>query len=142
MLAVIEPRSLDGERSSVDFDDEGLQLMLVHSGQDGLAIFVAVGAAEAIVGIGSAHEHFVASEDVAEGDRPWTAQVVDFIAEILRGQIEVETTYRGNSAIAVNHFRMEESGDRVSFGHTGFLTPGRLLFWKPKRVETERASFL
>ena len=141
MLAALEPRSLDESRSSVDFDDDGLQLMLVHSGQEGLAIFVAVGAAEAIVGIGSAHEHFAADE-VAEGARPWTTLVVDFVAEILRGQIEVETTYRGNSAISVDHFRVEEDGDRVSFGHTGFITPARLLFWKPKRVETERASFL
>ena len=66
----------------------------------------------------------------------------DFVAEILRGQIEIETTFRGSSPIAVSHFRVEDGGERVPFGRTAFLAPARLFFWAPKRVETERVSFL
>jgi uncharacterized protein YndB with AHSA1/START domain len=54
--------------------------------------------------------------------------------EILRGRIEIEAPFRGSSAIAVNHLRVEESGERVPFGHTGFLVPARLFFWAPKRA--------
>ncbi len=44
--------------------------------------------------------------------RPWTTVIVDFIAEILRGEIEIETTFRGNTPIAVRHFNLDERGQR------------------------------
>ena len=67
--------------------------------------------------------------------------MVDFVAEILRGEIEVETKFRGNSLVSVRHFNLDESGERRPLGYTGFLVPARLLFWRAKRTETERLSF-
>ena len=32
--------------------------------------------------------------------------------------------------------------ERIVLGHTGFLVPARLCFWRPKRTETERVSSL
>ena len=67
---------------------------------------------------------------------------MDFVAEILRGEIEVETTFRGNAPISVRHFNRDASGTRHSLGYTGFLTPARLLLWQSKRTETETVSWL
>jgi hypothetical protein len=36
-------------------------------------------------------------------DRVWTTQIVDFVAEILRGEIEIETTIRGDTPVSVRH---------------------------------------
>ena len=142
MLAVVEPTAVDRERSRVTFDEEGVELHIAHAEHDDVAIWAGVSDDDAIVATGGVHEHFFAPGDGADEERPWTTEVVDFVAEILRGQIEIETTFRGSGAIAISHFRVEDSGERVSFGRTAFLSPARLCFWAPKRVETERVSFL
>ena len=100
-----------------------------------------MGGGEAIVGTSYAHEHFEHHLDAPEA-RPWTTEAVDFIAEILRGEIEIETTFRGSSPVSVKHFNRDENGDRNLLSQTGFLIPTRLMFWRPKRTEIERVSFL
>jgi hypothetical protein len=77
-----------------------------------------------------------------EENRPWTTQLVDFIAEILRGEIETETSFRGDTAVSVSHFNRDEEGRRNLLGHTGFLVPGRLFVWRRKRTVIERTSYL
>jgi hypothetical protein len=72
---------------------------------------------------------------------PDGTSVHDFIAEILRGEIEVVTTWRGETAVSVEHFNVDERGERHLLGHTGFLVPARLLFWRPTRTEAERISW-
>ena len=60
MLGVVRPTAVDPALSSVAFDDEGLELQIVHSGPDYFAIWATIGHKDAIVGAGSAHEHFFA----------------------------------------------------------------------------------
>jgi hypothetical protein len=60
----------------------------------------------------------------------------------VRGEIEMETTFRGNTPVSVTHYNPDEHGERSFLGHTGFLVPARLFVWRPKRTETERASFV
>ena len=67
--------------------------------------------------------------------------MVDFVAEILRGEIEVETTYRGDTPVAVRHFNRGPDGERALLGHTGLLIPARLFLWRPLRTEIERVSW-
>ena len=141
MLGLVDPKAVDRERSKVTFDDEGVELHIAHAEHDDVAIWAGVSDDDAIVATGGVHEHF-APDVRADEERPWTMEIVDFVAEILRGQIEIDTTFRGRSPIAVSHFRVEDSGERVPFGRTGFLSASRLFFWAPKRVETERVSFL
>jgi hypothetical protein len=62
--------------------------------------------------------------------------------ELLRGEIEIETTFRGDTIAVVRHYNRDESGERSLLGPTGFLSPGRLLIWRPQRVETERVTFI
>jgi hypothetical protein len=141
MLADMNPRRVDPTQSSAQFDRKGVEINLVHADRDDWAIWASVGDSEAIVSTSYAHEHFFPPPEGVAGERPWTTQIVDFIAEILRGEIEVVTNFRGNSPISVRHFNLDESGERSSLGYTGFLAPARLLFWRPKRTETERLSF-
>jgi hypothetical protein len=123
MLDVVSPSRVDAGKTSVQFDKHGLKIALVHAERDDW------------------HEHFFPPRGTPE-ERPWTTQAVDFVAELVRGEVEVETTFRGNVPVSVTHFNRDENGERSTLGHTGFLTPGRLLIWKPKRTETEQASFL
>jgi hypothetical protein len=141
MLGVVRPARLDPDNASVQFERDGLELRLVHADHDAWGIWATVGEPDAIVGTGSAHEHFFAPDEGETEMRPWTTVIVDFIAEILRGEIEIETTFRGNTPIAVRHFNLDESGRRTPLGYTGFPVPARLMLWREKRTETERESF-
>jgi hypothetical protein len=141
MLSVVRLTQVDTQKSSVEFDDDGVDIALVHSERADWGVWATVGESDAIVGTGWAHEHFFPPSPGVAEERPWTTQMVDFIAEILRGEIEVVTTFRGNKPVAVQHFNLDENGARQPLGRTGFLTPGRLLVWRPKRTETERMSF-
>ena len=141
MLAVVRPARLDPDKTSIQFERDGLELQLVHADHDAWSIWTTVGERDAIVGTGSAHEHFFAPDEGETEMRPWTTEIVDFIAEILRGEIEIETTFRGDAPIAVRHFNLDESGQRTPLGYTGFPVPARLMLWREKRTETERQSF-
>jgi hypothetical protein len=140
MLALVAPNQVDASKTSVRFEDGGVEIELTHAERDDWSIWATVGDRDAIAGTSWAHEHFFPSRGEPD-ERPWTTQIVDFIAEILRGEIEIETTFRGNTPVSVRHFNRDENGERNLLGQTGFLLPGRLLIWKPKRTETERASF-
>ncbi len=138
MLAEVRPSQLDLAAAVVKFD-RGVEVGLMHASRDEWSVWATIGDRDAMVGTGWVHEHF--SPGVDE-DRPWTTQMVDFIAEILRGEVEVETTFRGKTAVAVRHFNRDEHGERQLLVQTGFLVPGRLAVWRPKRTTTERVSFL
>jgi hypothetical protein len=142
MLDVVRPTRIDPDKVSVAFGDDGLEISLAHADRQDWLIWATVGERDAIVGTAWAHEHFSAPPAGVVEQRPWTTEIVDFIAEILRGEIEIETTFRGDTPVTVKHFNRDEHGQRSPLGHTGFLTPARFLFWRRKRAETEQASFL
>jgi hypothetical protein len=142
MLDVVRPTRIDPDKVAVAFNEEGLEINLVHAGRGDWVIWATVDEHDAIVGTAWAHEHFSAPPAGIVEQRPWTTEAVDFIAEILRGEIETETTFRGNTPVAVKHFNRDEHGHRSLLGRTGFLIPSRLFVWRPKRTETEQVSFL
>jgi hypothetical protein len=141
MLEALRPARLDGSTSKATFDSEAVEVDLRHEDRTDWGIWATVGARDAIVGTHYAHEHFFAPKSGDVEERPWTTQIVDFIAEILRGEVEVETTFRGDTPIAVRHFNLGPSGDRQPLVDTGFLVPARLFFWRTKRTTTERLSY-
>jgi len=61
MLGVVRPARLDPDKTSVQFERDGLELRLVHAARDAWGIWATVGERGAIVGSGSAHEHFFRS---------------------------------------------------------------------------------
>ena len=141
MLDAVKPTKLDPIRSAAKFDHGGVDVELVHVAHKDWSVWVTVGDRDAIVGTLGAHEHFFAPSSEEREERPWTTQVVDFIAEILRGEIAVQTTYRGRAPISVEHFNLDADGKQHPLGYTGFLTPARLLLWRPKRIQAETASW-
>jgi hypothetical protein len=141
MLAVVRPPRLSPDGTSVQFAGKAVEVALKHADRDDWSIWATVGELEAIVGTSYAHEHFFARAHTRREERPWTTEIVDYIAELLRGEIEVVTTLRGETAISVAHFNVDERGGRQLLGQTGFLVPARLLLWRPKRAQTERISW-
>jgi hypothetical protein len=141
MLDALDPSQVDPQRSSVTFDKGGVEVELAHVHRKDWTIWMTVGDRDALVGVLGAHEHFFSPSASEQAERPWTTEIVDFVAEILRGEIEVQTTYRGSKPISVQHFNLDADGKRQSLGYTGFLTPARLLLWRPKRTESETASW-
>lgn len=139
MLADVRPKRLDLQASSVKFGRDDVDVQLRHCDRRDWGIWITAGPQEAIVGAQNAHEHFQDFDD--EGGRPWTTTIVDFVAEILRGEVEVETTFRGSTPIAVRHSNLGAHGNRQHLVYTGFLTPARLFFWRTKRTTTERVSY-
>ena len=142
MLDSVRPGQVDLDRTSVRFEGSDVDVEFVHVERDDWSISATVGEREAIVATLGVHEHFFRPTDGEVEDRPWTSQIVDFFAEVLRGEIEVETTYRGRAPISVRHFGLDATGGRRSLGSIGLVTPAWLLLWQSKRTETERASWL
>ena len=142
MLEAVRPARIDVVRSSVAFAGGEVEVVLAHAEREDWAAWASVGGDDAIAGAGWAHEHFFAPEPGEANGRPWTTEIVDFVAEVLRGQVEIRTTYRGDTPIAVSHWSLDERGEPGLVWKTAFLTPARLLVWRPKRSELERLSFL
>lgn len=140
MLAQVRPAALDEAACGVAPSPSGLRVTLAHAREERWSIWIEAGDDSIVVGIGEMHEHFEPWRDELEGeDRAWSTQAVDFIAELLRGEIEIHTTYRGDSVAKVNHYRREPDGSRTSFGLTGFTAAAAV--WRPKRTEVERVSY-
>ena len=141
MLAAVRPSRLDTEGSVVRFGQGRVEVGLVHADRDDWRIGATIGPRDGMVVTDATHEHFSPPASDAPEERPWTTQMVDFIAELLRGEIEVETTYRGDTPVVVRHFNFDDDGERVLLGHTGLLVPARLFLWRARRTETERVSW-
>jgi hypothetical protein len=141
MLEVVRPARLDWDETTVQFNRRGVEVQLKHADNNDWTIWAGVADRDAIAGTAGMHEHFFAPDAGETEERPWTTEIVDFVAEILRGEVKVETTYRGGRPIAVRHFNLDENGQRSPLGYTGFLTPARFMFWREKHMETERKSF-
>lgn len=141
MLAEVRPSQLDLGAAVVTFD-RGLEVELKHASRRDWIIWATIGDRDAIVGTNWAHEHFFPPGRGVAEDRPWTTQMVDFVAEVLRGEVEVETTFRGSTPVGVRHYNRGQHGSRQLLVKTGFLVPGRLALWRPKHTTTERVSFV
>jgi len=137
MLEVVKPRALDVDRVRVTFDEDGVDVDLPHASEDEWVICAMVGPDNAIVGTGVAHEHFGGDG----GGRPWPVVAVDFIAELLRGQIEVERVVRAGKEITARRYLIDEQGERVPLGSTHLLRPARFMFWTRTQVERARIDF-
>lgn len=84
MLAVVAPTQVDASKTSVVFDDDSGELEFTHTERSDWCIWAMVGDRDAIAGTSWAHEHFFPSRGTPD-ERPWTTQIVDFVAEILPG---------------------------------------------------------
>ena len=136
MLDAVRPRDCGG--AVVWFDKGGLDVELRHVTEADWMISAIVDSDGAMVGLGSvAHEHIEADED----GRPWPSVAVDFIAEILRGETEVRTTYRGGAVLRATLLLIAPDGSRQELCTTGLIRPALLMFWKPTRTEVKRVSF-
>lgn len=141
MLYEVRPSSVSRSKSFVEFSNQDLEICLVHADNDDWTVGVTMDESQGIVFVDLAHEHFSAA-DSGSSDRRWTTQMVDFLAEALRGEIETRTEFRGSSPISAEHFRIEEDGSSTSLWFTGYLTPRRAMFWLPKTSKTERHTFV
>lgn len=137
MLDHVRPAELDEQSSEAKVEPGRVELRLAHAREESWSIWVDAGEDSIVVGAAEMHEHFEPWRD--DEERSWTTQAVDMIAELLRGQIEIHTTYRGGSVARVRHYLVDEDGGRREFGLTAFSA--QLAFWRPKRTEVERVSF-
>jgi hypothetical protein len=145
MLEAYQPSLLDLSRSSIR--DRGhawtksntIEVRLVHSLEPEAAIEIGLSDDEAIIAWLTAHEHITEREVGSQG-RSWTTQAVDAVAGILRGDYEIEDTYRGKRLIKT---RVIDAGDPK--GRRAMTETGSLFGWVPspgsKRVERRRIGF-
>ena len=137
MLEHVAPSRLDSGRSTLI----GNVVVLAHETRPDWDIHVTVDSESIIVGAAGMHEHFDPPPAGAETDRPWTTEAVDFIAELLRGEIVVQRTYRGRFLVRIEHGRTDQIDESSSYTTTVLLTPALLLPFMRRRVECERPSF-
>lgn len=135
MLEHVRPAALDESASSASWDGRVAAVRLAHASEPDWTIWIEARHDEVVVGAAEMHEHFGA-EWSGEEERPFTGVAVDFVAELLRGEVEIETTYRGRIPAAVRHRHV---GEREELGYTG--TIAALMFWRPRRTEVEVVDF-
>ncbi len=142
MLDDYRPAHLDPNASSIQATGHGwtldhtIAVQLVHADDADAMIELAVGTGEVIMSWLTAHEHVYADDDSLDG-RPWAGRVVDMVAAVLRGELEVEDTYRGRWLVKTRIIDVADpAGLRV------LATTGSLLSWLPRpgarRVERRR----
>jgi len=141
MLAHVGPRLLDAAQSSAVFEDGVVRVELVHATRPEWTIWAMCDAHGGIAGVGPAHEHFD-PYGARPDDPPWTSELVDFVAMLLRGELELEATFRGDALLNVRTYVVGAEGRSAVHATTGFLPPGRLLLWRRKRTVVERPTFL
>ncbi|HZD02418.1 MAG TPA: hypothetical protein VFA46_20170 [Actinomycetes bacterium] len=145
MLDDYRPARLDRKASSIQATGHGwtldhtIAVQLAHADDPDAMIELAVGTGEVIVSWLTAHEHLYADEDSPDG-RPWPGRVVDLVAAVLRGELEVEDTYRGRWLVKTRIIDVAgPAGPRV------LVTTGSLLGWLPRpgarQVERRRISW-
>jgi hypothetical protein len=145
MLEAYQPSLLDRSRSSIRHRGHAwtkantIEIRLVHSSEPEAAIEIGLSEDEAIIAWLTAHEHITEWEAGVQ-DRPWTTQAVDAVAGILRGDYEIEDTYRGKRLIKT---LVIDAGDPE--GRRALTETGSLFGWVPspgsKRVERRRIGF-
>lgn len=116
MLQAVQPTEVDRQTSTVRFQSDAVDVRLRHARRREWEIWATVGDKDAIVATDWAHEHFFAPPDNGTEERPWTTEIVDFVAEILRGEIEVDVTLRGKRALSMRHYNRDERGERRALG--------------------------
>lgn len=141
MLDAYKPALVDRSRSSITRRAKAstIEVRLAHRNEPDAAILVGVSPDEATVVWLTGHEHIDARE--AEGaSRPWTTVAVDAVAGILRGDYEVEDTYRGKRRVKT---RIIDAADPD--GPRAIAETGSLLGWvparEPARVERRQIGF-
>lgn len=128
--------------------DDQLLLELSKPGSE-LTIEVSVSEGEIIVAMGEGeawndHWHFAPTWNDVYGnvpDRPWTSLGVDFLAELLAGEVRVRATYRGDHLLKVHSEVIASDGEPLTSGTTGALSPRLLNFRVKRRVEERTVRF-
>lgn len=131
MLRHYQPQHLAAERSSVEAKSGELTVHLAHAADARFDIVVYSDPGNLSVWVGDAHHDFTPDDR-----RPWTAVAVDFIAEVLRGDVRVEAAFRADEIVSTRLWVHDEDTDQlVSLGYVGFLSPARFKLWQRRRVE-------
>lgn len=92
----------------------------------------------------SYHWHFAPTWNDVYGSvagRAWTSLAVDFLAELLHGEVRVRATYGGDHLLKVHAEVVGSDGHCFTAGTTGALTARALNFWAKRRVEERIVRF-
>ncbi len=126
------------------------QLLLEVSDLDSaLTIETIASADEVIVAMSEAdewsnHWHFAPHWNDVYGpvpDRSWRSLAVDFVAELLQGEVRVRVTYRGGRPVKVHTEVTTSDGESLTEGTTGALTLNAMRFWAKRRAEDRNVRF-
>lgn len=124
-------------------------LLEVTDLNSGLTIEAIASADEIIIAMSEAdawsdHWHFAPDWNDVYGpgpDRSWRSLAVDFLAELLHGEVRVRVTYRGGCPIKVYTEVTSSDGESLTEGTTGALTLSATKFWAKRRVEDRNVRF-
>ena len=145
-------RSEDGVRTSGRLERfrSADQLVLELTASDGeLMIEASAGEDEIIIAMSerdawTSNWHFTPTWNDVYGsvaDRAWTSLAVDFLAELLQGEVRVRATYRGDHFLKVHAEVIGSDGEMVTAATTGGLSARALNFRAKRRVEKRTVRF-
>jgi hypothetical protein len=148
MLSQVAPSSVDPESTEASIKDHVLMLAIPHRAESDLSIEVSASEKEIIVGTLADHHHFDARgwEDHSPGGphirAHWYAYATGYVADVLRGRLQIETTSKGRFPVhsKVTHF--DEQGQQLGTCHWGIPFVWRLVFFKSTRRETRSPNFM
>jgi len=126
------------------------QLILALSNSvDDITVEASVGSEEIIVDMSQAdrwsyHWHFAPSWNDVYGTIPgrsWISLAVDFVADLLLGEVRVRTTCRGDDLVKIDAEVISDEGEVIASGTAGFPIAG-LKFWLERRHEEATVRLL
>lgn len=93
----------------------------------------------------SYHWHFAPTWNDVYGavpDRPWLSLAVDFVSDLLLGEVRVCSTYRGDDLVKIHVEVISAEGEPIVSGTAGFPTAAGLKFWRERRYEEATVRLL
>jgi hypothetical protein len=93
----------------------------------------------------SYHWHFAPTWNDVYGtvpDRSWLSLAVDFVADLLLGEVRVRSTYRGDDLVKIHAEVISAEGEPIASGTAGFPMAAGPKFWRERRHEEATVRLL
>ncbi|MEW6153562.1 MAG: hypothetical protein AB1673_06185 [Actinomycetota bacterium] len=115
-----------------------------------ITVEASVSASEIIIDMSQAdrwryHWHFAPTWNDVYGavpDRSWLSLAVDFVSDLLLGEVRVCSTYRGDDLVKIHVEVISAEGEPIVSGTAGFPTAAGLKFWRERRYEEATVRLL
>jgi hypothetical protein len=148
MVETVKPAGVLPQGMTGALDHDVLRITIPHRSDTDLEIDISADDREIVIGTLGDHHHFSADwgEDYTpwreEHPHPWYSYAVGYVADLLQGRAEIETTYKGRLPVHTKVTHFDDKSEVLGICHEGIPLVWRLLILPRTRREVRRPTFI